>query len=618
MNTTRPQTTGLPGHSSDQRMVLRLMMALVLVAAVPARAGIPGAGQTAPEDTPRSAPRTMPALQQPVAVYNNWSAYDELSDKVELTEELALRQLREILRLRRSGVRMDYYLMDAFWYDPRGGYRTFRQPHWPNGPDRWLAECRAADLRPGLWFSCNTLSQLEAIPEWENSLSGDGRALCLFEGGYLPHLMATLQMWYDRGVRLFKFDFANFSAATPAAAARLTGPQIVEANSQAFRDALQAFRARNSDALFTAFNGFGGRMDGTFHPVEQTVDRRWLEVFDALYCGDPRPADVPLFNFWRSKDVYSDHMVRYYEANGIPLERIDNTGFMVGTTGTCYHRGTEAWEGMLILEHARGGWLNQYYGNLELLDRPEAIWFAKVQRLFFPLLAAGATTTFGGWPGHGRPYGFVNASADGAVCTVVNPSQSFAVLELPEAAFRGARSPRARILFSDAGAKPKLTGRQIRLGPEALAVIGVGDYAQAKWNLGTGKDLRIPSAIEPLPLTQLHSTAQLVQGEVRVPKGMLLRILLRQTRQGTPYRLSGGAPPTGTPLDQLLRLEVRQAARVLPVRTQYGKAIWSGLSWASGEVAAAQLDPAQPVLVIGQSSAGEPLELQLECFGIRP
>jgi len=44
------------------------------------------------------------------SVYNSWSAYDELSDNIELTETLAMKELKEILRLRRAGVRIDYYL----------------------------------------------------------------------------------------------------------------------------------------------------------------------------------------------------------------------------------------------------------------------------------------------------------------------------------------------------------------------------------------------------------------------------------------------------------------------------------------------------------------------------
>src|SRR5664279_4171021 len=75
---------------------------------------------------------------KPVFIYNNWSSYDELSDNIPLTEELAMKELNEVLRLKKSGVEIDYYLMDAFWFDRDGGYRTWRKQHWPNGPEKWL------------------------------------------------------------------------------------------------------------------------------------------------------------------------------------------------------------------------------------------------------------------------------------------------------------------------------------------------------------------------------------------------------------------------------------------------------------------------------------------------
>src|SRR5580700_2996486 len=36
-------------------------------------------------------------LRDPVWVYNNWSSYDELSDNIPLTEELAMKELEEIV-----------------------------------------------------------------------------------------------------------------------------------------------------------------------------------------------------------------------------------------------------------------------------------------------------------------------------------------------------------------------------------------------------------------------------------------------------------------------------------------------------------------------------------------
>ena len=119
-------------------------------------------------------------------------------------------------------------------------------------------------------------------------------------------------------------------------------------NKAAFREMLAKFRSRNPDVIITGYNGFGGEMENTFTPFRQTVDLRWLGVFDTLYSGDPRFSDVPMMNIWRSQDNYSDHMNRQFESNGLPLRRIDNCAFMIGTTGTCYYRATHAWKGDVV------------------------------------------------------------------------------------------------------------------------------------------------------------------------------------------------------------------------------------------------------------------------------
>src|SRR5206468_2788024 len=109
-----------------------------------------------------------PQLRDPIWVYNNWSAYDELSDNIPLTEELAMKELGEIARLRKFGVHFDYYMMDAFWFAPDGGYRTWRRPTWPNGPDKWIAACRENGILPGMWFGTNALVHINAAPQWKD------------------------------------------------------------------------------------------------------------------------------------------------------------------------------------------------------------------------------------------------------------------------------------------------------------------------------------------------------------------------------------------------------------------------------------------------------------------
>ena len=155
-------------------------------------------------------------LTKPVFIYNNWSAYDELSDNIPLDEALAMKELDHIVRLRKSGVQVDYYMMDAFWFDVNEGYRKWRPDCWPEGPKRWPDACKREGIKPGLWFSTNLLriggeaNTMKIIPEWESSVAEDGTTLCLFRGGYLHHLMQTLQMYADMGIKMFKFDFAYF------------------------------------------------------------------------------------------------------------------------------------------------------------------------------------------------------------------------------------------------------------------------------------------------------------------------------------------------------------------------------------------------------------------------
>src|SRR5580704_7614257 len=70
---------------------------------------IPAVAQMAVSSDPNAtqwAPMRLgePLLRDPIWVYNDWSAYDELSDNIPLTEELAMRELAQIARLQKFGV----------------------------------------------------------------------------------------------------------------------------------------------------------------------------------------------------------------------------------------------------------------------------------------------------------------------------------------------------------------------------------------------------------------------------------------------------------------------------------------------------------------------------------
>ncbi len=554
-----------------------------------------------------------PALQAPISVYNNWSSYDELSDNIPLTEKLAMRELDELLRLKRAGVRFDYYMMDAFWFAPDGGYRAWRKPNWPNGPDAWIKKCRENGVLPGLWFSTNTLVKIEAAPAWKNSLNANGGAMSFSEGGFLPDFMDVLQFWYDRGIRMFKFDFVDLTAATPADAGTMSKAQIKERNARAFREALRQFRGKNPDAVLLAFNGFGGTLDNTYSPLpfSDATDLRWLEVFQMEYTGDPRPSDVPEGNFWRSVDIYSDHMVRRFEQLGFPLERIDSTGFMVGNTGTIYYRGMHAWKGAFLLMMARGGWVNTVHGNLEFIDDQDAQWMARAQSLFFELQGLGRIHTFGGIPGDVEPYGFGGVTTRGSVYVVVNPGQTVASVKLPKLAPDQPSPGLGRIQFRDAGFEPQIDGTQLSLGPGQMAMVGFGAYRSPGYDFGIQSDVVIPRSIARFPISFHDAGAGSIEASIVPPThGVLRAIVQEMTPDGQLRRTWAGGPPSGENMGKVFAFSASQNGRTIPVRIDYDKIIWSGLSWAVGEVDANDLTPGIPLLLRFHSAEKDPITLK--------
>lgn len=573
------------------------------------------------QNTQKWSPQALgePLRRDPIWVYNDWSAYDELSDNIPLTEDLAMRELRQVLRLRNFGIHFDYYMMDAFWFAPDGGYRTWRKPNWPNGPDRWIKACRDNHISPGMWFGTNALVKINPAPAWEDSLTGNRGEMSLSAGGFLPDLMNVLEYWYDRGIRMFEFDFADFTAATPEQERSLTREQIRERNEDAFRDALKKFRAKNPDIVLVAFNGFGGDLESTSgpFPFRHPVDLRWLEVFDSLYAGDPRASDVPEMSFWRSMDIYSDHMVRRYEQSFVPLERIDPTSVMFGNTGTIYYRKTRAWKGELLLMVSRGGWVNTIHGNLEDLSDEDARWFARVQKMYAPLQAEGRTKTFGGIPGEVEPYGFGSVDVDGEIYTVLNPAQAVRMIELP--LLSGVQPPlgQGRVIFRDAGFVPILHGNKITLGPGQLAAVGFGRYAADRYDLGVEEDVHIPRSIAPVAASFSAAGKNAIEATILPPATGDLRVIFEQRgMDGQVMRSWPGGPPNGTSMGKVLEISAEQNGKDLPVMINYDKKIWSGLSWGVGEIKRRDFNAAGPIAIRCSSAEKGPVQLHARVYVI--
>jgi hypothetical protein len=459
--------------------------------------------------------------------------------------------------------------------------------------------------------------KIQAAPAWRDSLNKDGSAMSLFEGGFLPDFIDVLQYWYDHGIRMFKFDFLDLYAATPATAARLAREEIKERNTIALRDALFNFRKKNPDAVLIAFNGFGGVLDNTFTtlPFHDPVDQRWLSDFAMEYTGDPRPSDVPEANFWRSVDIYGDHMVRRFEQLGFPLERIDSTSFMVGNTGTIYYRGMHEWKGAYLLMMAHGGWVNTVHGNLEFIRGDDATWMARAQSLFFELQGMGRIHSFGGIPGEIEPYGFSGVTTRGAVYVAVNPAQRIETITLPTIIFNQPTFGTGRVQFRDAGFVPLLSGNRLTLGPGQMAVVGYGAYALPKYDFGIQQDVIIPRAIQPFSAKFQPVSTGMIEATVNPPSQGILRVIVTQkTPDGVLRRTWAGGPPSGENMGKVFAFSARQGSHVIPVRIEYNKIIWSGLSWAIGEIDAKSVPSGEPITIQFHSSEKDPIQLDAKIY----
>jgi hypothetical protein len=317
-------------------------------------------------------------------------------------------------------------------------------------------------------------------------------------------------------------------------------------------------------------------------------------------------------NFWRSMDIYSDHMVRRYEQSFLPLERIDSTSFMLGNTGTIYYRKTHAWKGALILMMARGGWVNTVHGNLEFLSDDDGRWFAKVQSLYLRLQSMGRTKTFGGIPGEVQAYGFGSLDAGGEVYAVVNPAQSVEEIQMPRLSREQNAIKDGRVIFRDAGFQPVLAGDKIKLGPGQMALVGFGKFASPEYDLGIQDDVVIPRSIQPIEAVFVPHGKNAIEVTVSAPKNGNLRIIMQQrsAKDGIIMRSWKGGPPTGTNMGKFFVLSASQDGKPLPVEINYDKVIWSGLSWAVGEIPHGALRPEAPVTIESSSAEESPVQLE--------
>jgi hypothetical protein len=215
-------------------------------------------------------------------------------------------------------------------------------------------------------------------------------------------------------------------------------------------------------------------------------------------------------------------------------------------------------------------------GNLEALTDDDARWMAMVQRRYEE---TNEPMMIGGIPGKGEVYGYFAYGAAGPVLTAVNSCMEAQALKLPvdEPLF---------VTYSDGIAE--LSRHELELGPGSVAVLArsANLIPEPAGRVGpVGNVGPVGLSLKELP-ADWKINAGSAEASIRLPAArspLTLHLVFRQfDGKGFAVRTSGGAPPNGKSMAELLRIEAFQNGSPLQVHRPDDKIVWSGLSWAYG------------------------------------
>jgi hypothetical protein len=221
---------------------------------------------------------------------------------------------------------------------------------------------------------------------------------------------------------------------------------------------------------------------------------------DGTFSGDPQPWDIPQTALTRNMDLFQDHQVWKMHVEGFPLHRIEDHGMIAGTTNTCFYRGRAGFRRTHVAQLARGGGRDMFYGDPSLLNDGDLAYLSKARALFFDACRRNLTTRFvGGEPGVAPWHGYITGGGARGLAYLVNPQPYPQIVQLVVPCLA-----EARILFHDGKDQPGLQTQPdqlaVALGPEQMVLVGMGDYADMRHELGAEPDAGLPRDMRLLPL----------------------------------------------------------------------------------------------------------------------
>jgi len=500
--------------------------------------------------------------KKPMRVYSDWVLHDDLTpgDPI-LTADMTLQNIPVLREFeKKSGVKFDYYLMDAFWFERHTPYDTFRPDTFPNGMKPVREALDEADMKLGLWFDINAihthLSELEEWREYDTHL-GNG-ALCFSCDRVAKMMTAGIEKQIrDWGVKMLKLDFAYFECKNPA---HNHSVRYLESKEKAVRNFIKMIdhlRLVEPELVVLCYNGWTTTLDWIWSaqrvPTREgfAVSPYWCLSMDYIYCGDPRPSEFASADAGNSVIWYQDGMLRAFDDSLMPYAAIDDDGVMVGETATMYRLGTSMYRLGLLAQVPRGGRKLHFYGDVKLLDGDDAAYFGYVNTLYERTMAGKYETTL--LPGDardGQPYGYAAGNAAEGMALVINPTAQTVAYNLTLPAWRHGVRATVTVVNGERteAVYPSVTALSLSISPDG--------YVLVEWTA------------EPAT----HGFDKVVmQGGDRLTlstEGMAAIELTFTTDTGLPMRYPDGFPP-----------KFALASGGCSIRSALRHTVWSGVSW---------------------------------------
>ncbi len=496
--------------------------------------------------------------KQPVRIYCDWGLHDDLSDEVILTEKLTLDNIEKVADFcEKSGVKFDYYLMDAFWFELDDAYMGFKKETFPNGADRVIKALEEKGFKYGLWFDINFIhAHMKNWEKYDTMLNNGSSCFAVKEVADLME-KAIAHHIRKHGVKMLKLDFAYFECFNPSHGHSTELIESKERSIKNFINMVKNLREIEPSLKILCYNGWTTSLDwiGSVQKREgHAISPYWCEIVDYLYCGDPRASEIPCEDFSNSIIYYTDAMIRSFRDSAMPFGSIDDHGTMMGNTGTIYYLGKKTFRLGSLMDIMRGGEKVHLYGDLSELDGQDMKYFKLTSDIYQTAMDGGYRAEFIlGNAAKGEVYGYSLSDGAHGYDVILNPTADDYNGILTKDCWEGVNISITKLVVDG----EMLEESPVEYGGGYTFNVSSNGYLLIEW--------KISSSITTAEQVVFNKGDNL---KISTKGKDVLAVRFRETNNVKPIRTCMGYPEGLTITDGQK-----------PLKSTINKGLWSGVSW---------------------------------------